>query len=300
MSVSKAREVHSPQLRGSKDSLGFLVMLTVMFLLWFGTQRLPVRAAASQQVVPVAQSVAVAAPVESFGRWAIVAKPMLFLLSWVHARVISNWGWAIVILTAMINLLLWPTRVMSLRATLKMQRIQPRMEAIRSKYKELSLTDPRRQEMQHEIATLQKSEGVNMFGGCLPALIPWPLLVGFYKMLAGAVALRSASWLWVHDLSVADAHHVLPILVVLTMAASQLLTPTPGVDVKQQRAMALMMPLIFGVFAWKYASGLALYFVCSNVFGVLQQMVINRTTTGRELQRLRNDRHSNSLVNVGV
>jgi YidC/Oxa1 family membrane protein insertase len=284
MSVSKVREVHNPQQRGSKDAAGFLVLVLAVFFVWFGVQQFP---GASQHAAPVVQHVAVAvnAPTDGFGRWGIVARPMLFLLGWVHTHVVANWGWAIVILTGMINLALWPTRVMSLRSTLKMQRIQPQMEAIKSRYKEMSLTDPRRQEMQREIAALQKSEGVNMFGGCLPALIPWPLLVGFYKMLAGAVALRGASWLWVRDLAVADTHHVLPMLVVVTMAASQLLTPTPGMDVKQQRVMALVMPLVFGVFAWKYASGLALYFVCSNVFGVLQQMAMNRTATGRELRK---------------
>jgi YidC/Oxa1 family membrane protein insertase len=141
--------------------------------------------------------------------------------------------------------------------------------------------------MQQEIADLQKSEGINMFGGCLPALIPWPLLVGFYKMLAGAVILRGASWLWVRDLAVSDVHHVLPVLVVVTMAVSQLLTPTPGVDAKQQRLLALAMPIVFGAFAWKYPAGLALYFVCSNVFGALQQMAMNRTAVGKELRRLK-------------
>ncbi len=300
MSVTKVREIQNPQQQSGTNSVGgFLVVLVVMVCVWFGMQRLQMRTSAPQQATTAAHTVAIATDGHGessgvavavvptgFGKWGVVAKPMLFLLSWVHAHVVANWGWAIVILTGMINLVLWPTRVMSLRSTLKMQRIQPQMNAIKQRYKEFSLTDPRRQEMQHELMELQKSEGSSMFGGCLPALIPWPLMVGFYKMLAGATALRGASWLWLHDLAAADPHHVLPLLVVVTMAASQLLTPTPGIDVKQQRVMALVMPVMFGVFAWKYAAGLALYFVCSNVFGVLQQMVMNRTATGREIREI--------------
>ena len=281
------KEVSIPQQRGPTGSAVFIILFAAMIFWWFGLHHSHARIGAAQQAAPIAQSVQVRATADGFGRWGIVARPMLFLLSWVHLHVVANWGWAIVILTALINLALWPLRVMSLRSTLKMQRIQPQIEAIKSRYKEISFTDPRRQEMQREVTELQKSEGVNMFGGCLPALIPWPLLVGFYKMLAGAVVLRGASWLWVRDLAAVDTYHVLPVLVVLTMAASQLLTPAPGIDPKQQRVMALVMPIVFGAFAWKYAAGLALYFVCSNVFGVLQHVGMNRTAVGKELRRLK-------------
>jgi len=291
------REVRRPQQSGSRAVAALLVVFVAMFFGWYGAHGSAASLHGTQQVSPAAQAASAAvgvrasgshAPAESFGSWGVVAKPMLFLLGWVHAHVVGNWGWAIVVLTFLINLGIWPTRLMSLKSMLKMQRIQPRMDAIKARYKGLTLTDPRRQEMQREIVELQKAEGVSMFGGCLPALIPWPLLVGFYKMLAGAVALRGASWLWVRNLAVADPFHVLPVLVVLTMAASQMLTPTPGVDAKQQRVMAVVMPLMFGFFAWKYPAGLALYFVCSNVFGALQQVVMNGTADGRELGKLRN------------
>ncbi len=276
-------EVSNPQQSGSTGATVFLILFVLMVFWWFGLQH----STAITDALPAVQSASVKATTYSFGRWGIVARPMLILLSWVHLHVVANWGWAIVVLTALINLALWPLRVMSLRSTLRMQRIQPKMELIKSRYEGLSFTDSKRQKMQQEVVELQKSEGVTMFGGCLPALIPWPLLVGFYKMLAGALALRGASWLWVQDLSAVDVYHVLPVLVVLTMAASQLLTPAPGIDPKQQRVMALVMPIVFGLFAWKYAAGLALYFVCSNMFGVLQQMVMNQTAIGKELRRLK-------------
>jgi len=272
-----------------------MMAFAVMACVWFGIQQYAARANALPQATNVVHAAATtmdghgrtSATAESgFGRWGVLARPMLVLLSWVHEHVVSNWGWAIVILTGMINLALWPTRVMSLRSTLKMQRIQPQMEAIRSRYKDCSLTDPRRQEMQREVMELQKSEGASAFGGCLPMLITWPLMVGFYRMLAGTVALRGAPWLWLHDLAAPDPLHMLPLLVMATIAATQLLTPMPGVDTKQQRVMAVGMAGVFGMFAWKYAAGLALYFVCSNVFGLLQQLVIHSTGTGREIREI--------------
>jgi YidC/Oxa1 family membrane protein insertase len=293
---SKVKEIHNPR-RGLFDVRSFLLAAVVMACVYFGAQHVVSKASSA----PVTATLSVPTSLPShggssadratqspvgFGRWSVVAKPMLFLLTWVHGHVVSNWGWAIAILTIIINLALWPTRWLSLRSTLKMQRIQPRMETIKLRYKDCSLNDPRRQEMQREIVELQKNEGVNMFGGCLPALLPWPLLVGFYRMLAGAGVLRGAPWLWIRDLAAADPYHLLPVLVVVSMMATQVLTPTPGVNPSQQRVMAVGMALMMGVFAWKYAAGLALYFVCSNLFGAAQQLIMNQTRAGREIRRI--------------
>ena len=85
-----------------------------------------------------------------------------------------------------------------------MQRIQPHMDAIKAKYAKYKTTDPRRQEMNKEIFALQKQEGVNMFGGCIPMLIQWPLLFGFYRMLSNVIELRQAHWLWLPAISAPD------------------------------------------------------------------------------------------------
>ena len=87
-------------------------------------------------------------------------------------------------MTIILNLAMLPTRIQMMKSSLKMQRIQPQMDVIKAKYAKYKATDPRKQEMQREIMDLQKREGVNMFGGCLPMLIQWPLLFGFYRMLA--------------------------------------------------------------------------------------------------------------------
>ncbi len=224
--------------------------------------------------------------VVSFGWWGWIAKPMLLVLRFFVTHGISNWGWAILVLTLILNLAMLPTRFMMMKSSLKMQRIQPQIEAIKAKYAKYKTTDPRRQDMNKEMFDLQRKEGVNMFGGCLPMLLQYPLLFGFYRMLMYAIELRQAHWLWLADLSAPDALHILPIFVIVSMFLSQFFTPSPGMDQSQQRMMAFMMPAVFGVMMWNIGSGVALYWAGSNLLGVAQQMVMNRTSMGREMRAI--------------
>ncbi len=224
--------------------------------------------------------------VVSFGWWGWIAKPMLLVLRFFVTHGISNWGWAILILTLILNVAMLPTRVMMMKSSLKMQRIQPQMDAIKAKYAKYKTTDPRRQEMNKEMFDLQRKEGVNMFGGCLPMLLQYPLLFGFYRMLEYAIELRQAHWLWLPDLSAADGMHILPLSVIVSMFLSQFFTPSPGMDQKQQRMMAFMMPAVFGVMMWNIGSGVALYWAGSNLLGVATQMVMNRTSMGVEMRAI--------------
>jgi len=224
--------------------------------------------------------------VVSFGWWSVISKPLFLLLHWLHDHIVANWGWAILILTLMLNVLMLPTRVMMMRSSLKMQRIQPQMDAIKQRYAKYKATDPKRQEMNKEVFDLQKKEGVNMFGGCLPMLLQWPLLFGFYRMLSNVIELRQAHWLWLPDLSAPDPYHILPVFFIISMFLVQYLTPSPGVDPQQQRMMAFTMPAVFGFMTWNIGSGLALYWACSNVLGIVQQAVMNRTSLGREMRAI--------------
>src|ERR1700733_3624843 len=146
-----------------------------------------------------------------------IAKPLFVALRFTYDHVVPNWGWSILILTLVLNVAMLPTRITMMKSALKMQRIQPEMQQIKEKYKKYKATDPRRQDMNKEIMELQKREGVNMFGGCLPMLLQYPLLYGFYRMLMYAIELRQAHWMWLPDLSAPDALHILPIFVILTM-----------------------------------------------------------------------------------
>jgi YidC/Oxa1 family membrane protein insertase len=225
-------------------------------------------------------------PVVNFGMVWWIAKPMLLVLRFFVHHGIANWGWSILVLTFILNLAMLPTRFMMMKSSLKMQRIQPQMDAIKAKYSKYKATDPRRQEMNQEMFDLQRREGVNMFGSCLPMLLQYPLLWGFYRMLEYAIELRHAHWLWLPDLSAADPTHILPIFVIVSMVMSQLFMPSPGVDQAQQRMMAFMMPAIFGVMMWSIGSGVALYWAGSNLIGVAQQVVMNRTSMGREMRAI--------------
>ena len=225
-------------------------------------------------------------PVVNFGYMGIIAKPLFLALRWVHEHIVSNWGWAILVLTLVINLAMLPTRIQMMKSALKMQRIQPEMNAIKEKFKKYKTTDPRRAEMNKEMFDLQKREGVNMFGGCLPMLVQWPLLFAFYRMLLNTIELRQAPWLWLHNLAAPDPLHILPVFFIVTMFLVQYLTPSPGMDPAQQKMMAFTMPVFFGFMTWNLSSGLALYWAFGNVINVIQQAVMNRTGIGKQMREI--------------
>ena len=179
-----------------------------------------------------------------------------------------------------------PFRIKTMQNGLKMQRIQPQMNAIKEKYKKYKATDPKKSEMNAEIMALQKDNGVNMFGGCIPTLITLPLLYAFYGMLPRVVELRHAHWLWIPDLQAPDPWHILPIVMVLSQFLVQWYTPSPGVDPSQQKMMAFTMPAISGWFTWYYGAGLALYWAVGNFIGIIQQAVMNRTSLGKEMREV--------------
>ncbi len=225
-------------------------------------------------------------PLLDFGFFGFVGKYLFLALRAINQHITANWGWDIVWLTVLINLVILPLRVKTMQSGLKMQRIQPQMDAIKAKYKTLKVTDPKRNDMNAEIMQLQKDNGVNMFGGCLPTLIQLPVLFAFFGMLPKVVELRQAHWYWLPDLSAADPYHILPILMVLSQFLVQFYTPSPGVDPQQQKMMAFMMPMVSGYMTWNYASGLALYWSVGNVISIATQAVMNRTSLGAEMREI--------------
>ena len=218
-----------------------------------------------------------------FGFFGIIARPLFLWLRWTQTYV-PNWGWAIALQTLIITLALLPLRISSMKSSLKMQKVAPQIKSIQEKYKKYSMRDPRRQQMNQEIAELYKKEGVNPIGGCLPLVIQMPFLIAYYAMLEVAIELRHAPWLWIHDLSSADPWHVLPILIIISTLFVQKMTPAAGMDPTQQKMMNLMMPLFLGVISWNLAAGLCVYWVLSNAIGIAQQAVMNRTELGREMR----------------
>ncbi len=212
-----------------------------------------------------------------WGFFGIIAKPLFLWLNWMHDHITSNYGWAIILVTLVINLALFPLRLSSLKSARKMQKLQPQIQAINARYKNISMRDPKKSEQNQEVMDLYKKEGVNPVGGCLPMLIQLPFFYAFYRVLNIAIELRHAPWLWVPDLSSAETLpiHILPIILIATQFLTQRMTPAAGVDPSQQRMM-MMMPLFFGFMFYSASAGLVLYWLTGNLVGIGQQLLINR------------------------
>jgi len=222
--------------------------------------------------------------VVDFGFFSLIARPLFLWLKWTHEHMTSNWGMAIIILTVVINLALLPLRITSMKSALKMQKLQPQMKAIQDRYKKYPMRDPKRQEMNAEISELYKREGVNPAGGCLPLVIQMPFLFAFYSMLANTIELRQAPFLWLHDLSAPDKLFIMPVVIVISTYLVQKMTPSSGMDPKQQQMMTLMMPLMIGWFSFNLPSGLSVYWVVGNIIGIIQQYIMNRSSLGQEMR----------------
>jgi YidC/Oxa1 family membrane protein insertase len=214
-----------------------------------------------------------------FGWFAFVARPLFLSLNWVNDHWVRNYGWSIIIVTIIINMLMLPLKFTSLKSARKMQSVQPQIAAIQEKYRGLSARDPKKMEQNQEIMKVYQQHGVNPMSGCMPMLLQLPFFYAFYTVLTVAIEMRGASWLWVTDLSQPET---IPIRILpLTMIASQFaltkMTPSPSADPTQQRMM-LLMPLMFGVLFWSASSGLVLYWLTGNLIGLIQQWFFNRIT----------------------
>jgi YidC/Oxa1 family membrane protein insertase len=212
-----------------------------------------------------------------WGWFGVIAKPLFLVMKVINNGWIHNWGWTIVFVTVAISILLLPLRFSSMKSAKKMQTLQPQIAAINAKYKNVSLRDPRNAEKNQEVMALYKKHGVNPVGGCLPMLIQLPFFYAFYKVLAVAIELRGAPWLWVSDLSQPEHLPVrlLPTVMIVTQFFMQKMTPNPTADPSQQKMM-MFMPLILGFFFYYQSSGLVLYYLTSNLVGIGTQYFINR------------------------
>jgi YidC/Oxa1 family membrane protein insertase len=191
-------------------------------------------------------------------------------------QLVGNWGWAIVLLTVVINLFLVPLKHYSFVSMRKMQKLAPQIQRIRDRYKKVKPTDPRYQQMNQEIMTLYKEHKVSPVSGCLPMLLMIPFFFAFYRLLMSSIELRHAPFLlWIHDLSQFDPYFVLPILMGVTQVAIQKMTPQTTVDPVQAKIMQFMPIMFTFILAWAPA-GLVLYWFSNNLVSMVQQVVTNR------------------------
>ena len=215
-----------------------------------------------------------------FGWLRLFATPLFALLKWIHnLSWVQNYGWAIVLMTVVLNLAMYPLKVKSYRSSQRMQKLNPEIQAIRARYAKYPARDPRKQQESQEVWALYKKQGVNPAGACLPMLVQLPIWIALYSMLGVAIELRQAPWmLWIRDLSERDPWYILPVLMGVTMYVMQKMTPVTVTDPAQQMMMNLM-PIMFGgmFLVVPISSGLVLYILTSNVVGIAQQWHLNRT-----------------------
>ena len=199
-----------------------------------------------------------------------LAVPLFALLDWLHGLV-GNWGVAIILLTVLVKLVLYPLSSASYKSMANMRRVAPQMKRLQERHA------GDRQKLSQEMMGLYKKEGVNPLGGCLPMLLPMPIFIALYWVLFESVELRQAPFaLWIDDLAAMDPYFILPLLMGATMYVQQLLSPTMG-DPMQARLMKLM-PIMFTVLFLFFPAGLVLYWLVNSVLSVAQQWYVMKKT----------------------
>jgi len=219
-----------------------------------------------------------------FGMFDIIAKPLLWFMNFIYGM-IPNYGIAIILLTILTKIVLWPLGSKSYKSMTEMKRLQPLMAEIREKYKD------DKKMMNQEIMSLYRTYKINPMGGCLPMILQIPVFFALYRMLYQAIELRHAPFfLWINDLSAPDRlfhfsfsipfmqpPYGIPVLTVImgaTMLLQQKMSPPPG-DPTQAKMM-MLMPIVFTVIFINFSSGLVLYWLINNILSIAQQTYIQK------------------------
>lgn len=216
------------------------------------------------------------ASVVEYGFFTFIAEPLFKALAWIENHV-GNWGWAIVILTIIVRIVLFPLTLKGMISMGKMKDLAPKLTDLREKYK----GDP--QKLNMHMLELYKKHNVNPMSGCLPLLLQIPVFFAIYRVLLNAIELQGANWiLWINDLSVLDPYYVLPILMGVTMFIQQKITPQSFTDPLQQKVF-MWLPVVFTIFFVAFPAGLTLYWFVNNLLSIAQQFVVNKMLDNRKI-----------------
>jgi len=257
-----------------QDSIGPGSQHTYHYVLFFGPKSMKVLSNAGHNLGKAL----------NFGWFDFLAKPCVWLMNQLYS-VIPNYGVAIIILTILIKLILWPLGSKSYKSMSEMKKIQPLMKEIREKYKN------DKKKMNEEVMSLYRTYKINPLGGCLPMVVQLPVFFALYRMLYQAIELRHAPFfLWIDDLSAPDrlfrfdfaipfmqAPYGIPVLTIImgaTMLLQQKMSPPMG-DPTQAKMM-MFMPVIFTVIFINFSSGLVLYWLVNNLLSIAQQYYIQK------------------------
>ena len=243
----------------------------VLFLSFFLFSVLYPRRASAAQPAP-----SVSSGPKDYGYLAPVARPLEWTLRQVEARATrrtgrSSWGWAIVVTTFLVNLVLLPFRILAARNGRTMKALRPQIDAINARYKRKGLDmDPGHS---RELSEVYKQHQTSPWAGCAPALAPFVVLVAFYSVLRGIAELHGAHWLWIADLSSPEQLpvRILPLLMIATQLLVSRITPTPDGTDPRMAGLTKWMPLVFGVVLYRQPSALMLYWLTSNLLQLAQQ-----------------------------
>jgi YidC/Oxa1 family membrane protein insertase len=220
-----------------------------------------------------------------FGWLSVLVVPLHRTLKWIYGF-LGNYGWSIILLTVMINIVIFPLRHKSVVSMRKMQELQPEMKAIQARYADLKATDPGKQKMNGEVMELYRKHGANPASGCLPMLLTMPILFAFYRLLSMAIEMRGAPFIfWITDLSVHDPFYVTPVIMGASMVVQQRLQPSAA-DPTQQKIMMLMPVMFTFMFLWA-PGGLVVYWLTSNVIAIGQTIITNRLSGPTRTRQVR-------------
>ncbi|MFP6083276.1 membrane protein insertase YidC [Helicobacter pylori] len=220
-----------------------------------------------------------------YGLITFFAKGVFVLLDYLY-QFVGNWGWAIILLTIIVRLILYPLSYKGMVSMQKLKELAPKMKELQEKYK----GEP--QKLQAHMMQLYKKHGANPLGGCLPLILQIPVFFAIYRVLYNAVELKSSEWiLWIHDLSIMDPYFILPLLMGASMYWHQSVTPNTMTDPMQAKIFKLL-PLLFTIFLITFPAGLVLYWTTNNILSVLQQLIINKILENKKRMHTQNKKEN--------
>jgi YidC/Oxa1 family membrane protein insertase len=204
-----------------------------------------------------------------YGLFTVISKPLKWLLDWCYSLV-KNWGWAIIMLTAIVKLAFFPLQNMAYKSMARMKVVGPKMKALQERYGNDKV------KLQTAMMEMYKTEKINPMGSCLPILLQIPVFFALYSVLIASVEVRGAPWmLWIKDLAAPDPWYILPLVLAATSFVQMKMSPPPPDPV--QAKIMLFMPLMFSVMFFFFPAGLVVYWLANNIFSIIQQWYINKT-----------------------
>jgi len=202
--------------------------------------------------------------------FAFFARALLWVMRWFE-KVVRNWGFAIILLTFLVKLVLYPLTHKSMQSMQEMRALQPEVEKLKAKFGE------DKEKMNVAVMDLYKKHGVNPLGGCLPMLLQMPIWLALYATLQTSVELYREPFFWIRDLTAMDPYYILPVAMGVSSFVTQKLSPQPA-DNAQAKMMLYMMPIFFTFIMFKLPAGLTLYILVNNLLSIVQQQIAMRRT----------------------